>query len=136
MQDCLFCKIVAGEIPSQKVYEDDNVYAFLDINPVHIGHTLVVPKKHSEDILSIDANAWGAVCERVHQLAPAVKKATGADGINIIMNNKKSAGQLIDHAHVHIIPRFKDDGMKGLPQHKEGEVALTEMASKIMEVAD
>ena len=131
MTDCLFCKIIAGEISSHKIYEDDEVLAFLDINPVHLGHTLVVPKKHSEDILSIDSDSWRAVCERTRILAPIVHGATGADGINVIMNNKKSAGQLIDHAHTHIVPRFKDDGFKGLPQHKESDEALAAMREKI-----
>jgi len=131
MEDCLFCKIVAGDIQSQKVYEDENIYAFLDIKPVHLGHTLVVSKKHSEDILSIDSQSWGQMNEVVHKLAPKVKEATQSDGINIIMNNKKSAGQLIDHAHIHIIPRFLNDGFKGLPQHEETKEALDEMAEKI-----
>ncbi|MBI4068373.1 HIT family protein [Candidatus Kaiserbacteria bacterium] len=132
MQDCLFCKIVAGTIPSHKIYEGEHTYAFLDIRPVHIGHTLVVPKNHTEDIFSIEAADWRAVNEVVRKLAPIIKEATGADGVNIIMNNKKSAGQLVDHAHVHIVPRFADDGMKGLPQRDETPQALSKMRGKIV----
>ena len=131
MPDCLFCKIVAGTVPSQKVYEGEHTYAFLDIRPVHIGHTLVVPKRHVEDIFTIEGADWRAVNEVVRKLAPIIREATGADGINIIMNNKRSAGQLIDHAHVHIVPRFADDDMKGLPQHDEAPQALSAMREKI-----
>lgn len=131
MKDCLFCKIVAGAIPSHKIYEGEHTFAFLDIRPVHIGHTLVVPKKHAEDIFSIEATDWRAMNEVVRKLAPFVREAAGADGVNIIMNNKRSAGQLIDHAHVHIIPRFVGDGMKGLPQHDETPQALAAMREKI-----
>jgi histidine triad (HIT) family protein len=133
MNDCIFCKIVAGTIPSDKVYENEHVCAFLDINPVHLGHTLVVPKRHSEDVFSINAEDWGHVSEAVRMLAPKVKTAAGADGINLIMNNKKSAGQLVDHAHVHIIPRFMDDGLKGLvkPKRAPEAILIAEMAKKI-----
>ena len=131
MKDCIFCKIILKEIPSHKIYEDENVYAFLDINPVHIGHTLVVPKVHAEDIFDISSESWAHVMNVVHTLSPIVHAATNADGVNIIMNNKRSAGQLIDHAHVHIVPRFADDGLKGLPQHNESSEALTTMQEKI-----
>lgn len=131
MTDCLFCKIVAGTVPSHKIYEGEHTFAFLDIRPVHIGHTLVVPKRHDEDIFSIEAADWRAVNEVVRKLAPFVREAAGADGVNIIMNNKKSAGQLIDHAHVHIVPRFVDDGLKGFPQHDETPQALSAMREKI-----
>ena len=127
MNDCLFCKIISGEIPSEKIRETKHTYAFLDINPVHPGHTLVVPKEHSLDIFEISPESWMRVMKEVHTLAPVIKEATGADGINIIMNNRRSAGQLVDHTHVHIIPRYADDGLKGLPQHPyaEGEIEAT-----------
>jgi len=131
MNDCLFCKIAAGEIPAQKVYEDTHVIAFLDIKPVHLGHTLVVPKEHAEDVFSVSPESWGYVQETVRMLSSHVLDASGADGINLIMNNRRSAGQLVDHVHIHIIPRFTDDGMKGLPQHEETPEVLAEMAEKI-----
>lgn len=123
MTDCIFCKVVAGELPSYKVYENDDVYAFLDIHPVNKGHTLVIPKKHARNVFDISAEDWVAVQKVVHMLAGNIEKAVGADGINLAMNNREHAGQVVDHAHVHIIPRFKGDGIRPLPGHsyKEGE---------------
>ena len=126
-EDCLFCKIISGEIPSQVVRETDHTLAFLDINPVHAGHTLVVPKWHATDLFEVSSESWAQVMEEVRQLAPAIKEATKADGLNIVMNNRRSAGQLVDHVHVHIVPRYTDDGLHGFPQHpyQEGEAEET-----------
>ena len=123
MNDCLFCKIVAGEIPSYKVYEDDATFAFLDISPVHEGHTLIVPKKHATTIFDIDSASWAAVTETVRMLAGPIEQAMQASGVNIMMNNRDTAGQVIDHVHVHIIPRFKGDGLHLWPQHPYAEGA-------------
>lgn len=125
MPDCLFCKIVRGEIPSVKIYEDDATLAFLDINPVNPGHTLVVPKEHSTDIFEIDEKNWAAVMKTVHAVSQALQKSLGPTGINLAMNNKSGAGQVIFHAHVHIMPRFLNDGhelWKGTP-YPDGEAA-------------
>src|SRR3989338_10015665 len=121
--DCIFCKIVAGEIPSFKVYEDERIVAFLDIRPVNPGHTLIVPKTHSKNIFDIVAEDWTAIADVARILAIAIEKAVSADGINIAMNNRPDAGQLVDHAHVHIIPRKAGDGLKLWPQrpYPEGE---------------
>jgi histidine triad (HIT) family protein len=108
--DCLFCQIVAGTIPSEKVYEDKTTYAFLDIHPVNPGHTLVIPKIHASNIYDIPQADFCTLMETVRRLAPLVKKAVSADGINIGMNNDGAAGQLVFHAHIHIIPRFEGDG--------------------------
>ena len=123
--DCIFCKIVAGELPSFKVYEDAETLAFLDIRPVNSGHTLVVPKNHSVNIFDVPEKDWTAVTTVVHRLARGIEKAVAADGININMNNREHAGQIVDHVHVHIIPRFKGDGFRLWPQmpYKEGEAA-------------
>ncbi|OGG53369.1 HIT family hydrolase [Candidatus Kaiserbacteria bacterium RIFCSPHIGHO2_01_FULL_53_29] len=123
MSDCLFCKIIRGEIPSFKVYEDEKTLAFLDISPVNPGHTLVIPKNHSKNIFDISEEDWVSVGKAVRTLASAVEKAVGADGININMNNRPDAGQLVDHTHVHLIPRKKGDGLKLWPQkpYPEGE---------------
>ena len=114
--DCIFCKIIAGEIPSHKVYEDESVIAFLDINPVSEGHTLVVPKDHFEkfdDCSDIVAEAIGL---RIRKISRAVSTATGADGYNLLCNNGLAAGQLVGHVHFHIIPRNNGDGiLKGWP---------------------
>ncbi len=112
MPDCLFCKIVKGELPCYKLYEDDVVISILDIFPVHPGHALVVPKKHSADIFDTDEETMKQMIAVAKQLSPAVMKATKADAINIGMNNGEAAGQEVPHAHLHIIPRYKGDGLK------------------------
>ena len=117
MPDCIFCKIARGEIPSFNVYEDEATLAFLDIQPVHPGHVLVIPKGHAGNIFEISPDDWALVQETVRKVAIAVEYATGADGVNLLMNNREHAGQIVDHAHVHLIPRFKNDGLNKWP-HK------------------
>ncbi|MFA6339120.1 MAG: HIT family protein [Candidatus Paceibacterota bacterium] len=112
MEDCIFCKIIKGEIPSQKVYEDEETCAFLDIRPTNVGHTLVVPKKHTGDIFTIPEETLCSVIRTAKKICKAVKIGVNADGINIIMNNEAAAGQLVFHSHLHIIPRFLTDGLK------------------------
>src|SRR3989344_7621350 len=112
MNDCIFCKIVRGEIPSQRIYEDADTFAFLDIHPVNPGHSLVVPKKHSENLYDMDDHVLAAVMRSVQKVARAVKSAVQADGVNLGMNNEEAAGQIIFHPHFHVIPRFKEDGYK------------------------
>ena len=131
MTDCIFCKIIKKEIPSTPLYEDADTYAFLDIRPVNPGHALVVPKKHSRNLYEIDSLSLNAMMQIVQKLAIAIKKATGADGINIGMNNDSAAGQVIFHTHAHVIPRFESDGYKhwGHKAYKEGQVE--EIAAKI-----
>ncbi|HTR18583.1 MAG TPA: HIT family protein [Candidatus Paceibacterota bacterium] len=127
MPDCIFCKIVRGELPSYKVYEDEKTLAFLDIRPVNAGHTLVIPKKHSTNIFDIAPEDWQAVTEAVRKIAIAIEKTLKADGVNIGMNNREHAGQVVHHPHVHVIPRFKGDGLKLMPQRSylEGEADQT-----------
>lgn len=108
--DCLFCKIIEGELPSQKIYEDADTFAFLDIHPINFGHTLVVPKRHAQNIHDIPSEDFCALMETARKLSSVVKEATGAEGINIGINNGSVAGQIIFHLHVHIIPRLSDDG--------------------------
>ena len=129
--ECLFCKIVRGEIPSFKVYEDEKTLAFLDIRPVNPGHTLVVPKKHAENIFDIPPDDWTAVAEATRVLAIAIEKAVSADGVNLAMNNREHAGQLVPHAHVHIIPRKKGDGLELWPQRPYPEGEAEDVAEKI-----
>jgi histidine triad (HIT) family protein len=109
-EDCLFCKIAQGIIPSEKIYEDAQTFAFLDINPINVGHTLVIPKHHAENIMTIKKEDLAAVMETVRKLAPVIQRAVSADGINIGINNGSAAGQVIFHAHVHVMPRFDGDG--------------------------
>lgn len=112
MNDCLFCKIIKGDIKAEKVYEDEYTFAFLDINPINEGHTLVVPKEHSKNLYEISDEALKYLVLTTKKLSIAIKKAVGAQGINLGMNNDSVAGQVIFHVHMHIIPRFEDDGFK------------------------
>lgn len=123
MEPTLFERIISRDLPSEIVYEDEYTLAFLDINPVNPGHTLVVPKTHSENIYEIGSESWAQVMETVRILAPKIKEALGADGINIMMNNDEAAGQMVYHTHVHIIPRFPHDGFKHWPgtPYEEGK---------------
>lgn len=127
----IFEKIIAREVPAEIVYEDEHVIAFLDISPVNRGHTLVVPKTRSENIYTIDANSWKQLMEVVRILAPTVKRAVGADGINIMMNNDAAAGQEVPHTHVHIVPRFAEDGFKHWPGTPYGDGAMRDVAEAI-----
>ena len=116
--ECIFCKIIRNEIPSYKLYEDKNFLAILDIGPVNKGHVLLIPKKHIEDFFGLNENISKELVRVIQKLSKAVIKATKADGFNLMLNNKKAAGQLINHVHFHIIPRFKEDGLKHWPQGK------------------
>lgn len=106
---CIFCNIISGEIPSYKVYEDTNFYAFLDISQATYGHTLVIPKQHFEDLFSMPDFLLEKMLVLVKELAIKVKKATNCKGINILNNNGEVAGQSVHHFHIHIIPRYDND---------------------------
>jgi histidine triad (HIT) family protein len=108
-QECIFCKMVSKQITVAIVYEDDSAFAFLDINPIAKGHTLVITKKHYENLLAVEQNDLKGLAEAIQKISVAVVKATGAEGFNVLQNNGEVAGQLIPHVHFHIIPRFKDD---------------------------
>ncbi|MEX0931523.1 MAG: HIT family protein [Candidatus Paceibacterota bacterium] len=110
MTETIFSKIISKELPAEIVFEDESVMAFLDKSPINLGHTLVIPKTFYRNIFDMPAKEFGLLMTRVHTIALAVKEASGADGINISMNNESAAGQVIFHAHVHIIPRFENDG--------------------------
>jgi len=131
MNNCLFCKIVSGEIPCNKIYEDKNFLAFLDINPVNKGHTLVIPKKHSKNILDIDKETLKNLMVVVQKLSKQIKTALKSDGINIIINNEPTAGQVIFHTHIHIIPRFNSDNIKHWPSKKYTEKELLATTKQI-----
>ncbi len=112
MSTCLFCKIVAKEIPAEIVYEDERVLGFLDIHPVNPGHTLLIPKRHSDAFAVTPAEDIAAIMAAAQKIASAILKATGADAFNFAANNGKAAGQLIPHTHFHFIPRLSNDGYK------------------------
>ena len=114
--DCIFCKILAGDIPCAKVYESETCLAFLDIAPVNAGHTLVLTKGHYPTLMDIPAELGVDLMAALSDVGKAVMEATGADGLNLIQNNHEAAGQLVHHAHFHLIPRHSDDGLKLWPQ--------------------
>ncbi|MBO5712223.1 MAG: HIT family protein [Acholeplasmatales bacterium] len=109
---CIFCKIVNGEIPSKKVYEDENVIAILDISQATKGHTLVIPKKHSDNLLQIDSEEYINVMKAVKIVAEKINNSLKPQGINILNNCGEAAGQTVMHFHVHIIPRYENNDVK------------------------
>ena len=127
MNDCIFCKIAEGEIPSTKIYENEDTFAFLDLHPVNPGHALVIPKKHSTDIFTIEEEIWVAVQKTVRKVAHAIETALAPAGMNIHMNNRAPAGQLVFHTHVHLIPRRTDDGL----EHWHGGTIKKEVENEI-----
>lgn len=134
--DCIFCRIVAGEIPGRIVYEDEDTLAFLDANPLAPGHTLVIPKDHHERVTDLDDETGTAVFQTLNSLTEAVEKSVDADGTNVAFNNGEAAGQEVLHVHGHIIPRFQNDGGNPIhviagsrPDLSDGE--LDEIASDI-----
>ncbi len=123
-EECIFCKIIRGEIPSDKIYENKHIFSLLDNNPIAPGHTLVIPKKHFKTILDIPEQELCELIKGVKKMTMAVVEATDAPGFNIIVNGKKAAGQLVDHIHFHIIPRFKHDNIRyecPAIKYKEGQ---------------
>ncbi len=119
MEKTVFEKIVDREIPVECVYEDDLVFAFLDAHPVNYGHTLVIPKKKFVNIFDADEEVFGHMAKTAARIGKALKAATRCEGINLIMNNEAPAGQVVFHAHIHVIPRYTDDGAGHHPVKKE-----------------
>ena len=118
MNDCIFCKIANGEIPSATIYEDDDFRAILDIAPAHKGHTILLPKVHASDLFSLDDITASKALPIVKKIATSLKRTLGCDGVNILQNNGIAAGQTVFHLHIHIIPRFDEDGI--LPVWPQG----------------
>jgi histidine triad (HIT) family protein len=109
---CLFCAIVAGDVPARRVLETERTLAFLDINPATRGHALVVPKAHADDLLDVDPEDLAAVATCAQQVARAAMDTLGAAGINLVQSTREAAFQTVFHLHVHVIPRYHDDGMR------------------------
>jgi len=131
---CVFCKIANWETPSQRVYEDDKYIAFLDINPLNFGHTLVIPRAHYETFHDAPDEVVAEMAKIAKKLSPAIVKAAKADGYNLTVNTGRAAGQAVDHVHIHIIPRYSSDGFppwQGRARYQEGEMGET--AKKIKE---
>lgn len=109
---CIFCKIVAGELPAAKLYEDDKTLAFMDINPINDGHALIIPKAHRETLFEMDADTLSAVSRTTLKVATAVKEALAPEGLNIFQANGAVAGQTVFHFHFHVLPRNSNDRLK------------------------
>jgi histidine triad (HIT) family protein len=127
----VFAKILRGEMPSHKLYEDDETFAFMDIMPRGDGHCLVIPKKPSRNILDIDTDSLAAVYRTVQKLARAAVKAFGADGVTIQQFNEPAGGQIVFHTHVHVIPRFDGVALKPHTGQMADQAVLAEQAEKI-----
>ena len=133
VSDCIFCKIVAGEIPASKVYEDDHFLAFLDISQVTPGHTLVIPKKHARNLLEMTPDETAALFNIVSRVTKKVESATQPQGMNIISNMEEIAGQSVFHTHVHILPRYsqEDDLKIDFIAHEPDFAHLAQLAKDI-----
>ncbi len=135
--DCLFCKIITKEIPSTSVYEDEDVYAFLDIHPNNPGHALVVPKKHCQGFLDCDPSTVTKWILATQKIAQAMSKGLALEGLNLQQNEGEVAGQIIRHLHIHIIPRYANDKLKHWPGKAYATPQEAEMiAKKIREGMD
>ena len=133
--DCIFCKIIAGEIPAIKVLDEDLVLAFMDINPSSQGHMLVVPKQHAENIFEISEDDLAAVTSAVRRCAKAAKEALKAEGVTILQLNGRASDQIIPHFHIHIMPRSENDGLPvSTWEMKQGDMEeIKEIARKVQE---
>ncbi len=110
--DCLFCKIIAGEIPCFKLFEDDETLAFMDINPANEGHALVIPKEHAKDVYAVSEAAITATVKTAKKIAAAVDKTLNPDGLNLLQCNGPAAAQSVFHFHMHVLPRREGDELK------------------------
>ena len=129
---CIFCEIANGNIPSYKVYEDDKCLAFLDISQTTIGHTLVVPKKHFDDIFTIDREYANYVFEVVRKISINMKEKLGVKAVNILNNSGELAGQTVKHFHIHIIPRYEKDNFDiKFDKNELSKEEFLELANKI-----
>ncbi|MHC4557652.1 MAG: HIT family protein [Planctomycetota bacterium] len=132
--DCLFCKMVAGQIPVTKIYEDEIVLAFLDIGPISDGHTLVIPKQHFEKLHDCPSELLARISSSLGRIAGAVAAAMNSNGYNLLCNNGRAAGQLIEHLHFHLIPRNTGDGLfSRWPSYKYQAGKIEEIAAEIRE---
>ena len=128
--DCIFCKIIKGEIPCYKIYEDDNVISFLDINPVTKGHLLVIPKKHVIRFKDLDDNTCIVLFNAIRKILEKVESNV-SEHYNISINQGKFAGQVVEHLHIHIIPRYEDDGLEMWEGKQLKNIEATELLNKL-----
>jgi len=131
--DCIFCKIVAGEVPARIVDEDERTIAFMDIAPATRGHALVIPRAHTADLLSVDPEDLSAVACSCQRLAARTRERLGADGVNLLNSCGRAAWQTVFHFHIHVIPRYEDDPLRLPWVPSEGDQA--EIAAAAQELA-
>jgi histidine triad (HIT) family protein len=134
--DCLFCKIVAGELPSQRVDEDERTVAFMDINPATRGHALVVPRRHAVNLLEIDADDLAATVTAAQRLARTAVERFNADGVNLINSCGAAAWQTVFHFHIHVVPRYEDDPLRLPWVPSPGDPAEIASAAKALGLAN
>ncbi|MEC1377607.1 HIT family protein [Heyndrickxia oleronia] len=136
MSDCIFCKIVNGEIPSAKIYEDEHVMAFIDISQVTKGHTLIIPKIHKENIFELTPEIASHLFEVVPKIANALKKEFNPIGMNLVNNNGEQAGQTVFHFHLHLIPRYgKGDGFGAVWKNNQSEYTQKDYTKMAMAIS-
>ena len=131
MSECIFCKIINREIPANIVYENDRVLAFLDINPINRGHTLIVPKKHYGNVYDITEDYLKDVAVAAKKISSAIKSGLRAEGVNILHASGEAAQQSVFHFHLHVVPRFREDGLNTWPRSEYKEEDLEIVAKEI-----
>jgi histidine triad (HIT) family protein len=130
--DCIFCKIVAGDLPAEKIDEDEHTLAFMDINPWTRGHALVIPKEHHKNLYEVDPEVLARTVTAAQRLSLRMRDALGADGVNLLNSCEPAAWQTVFHLHIHVIPRFEDDPLRlpGTPREPDGD-ELAEVAAEL-----
>lgn len=132
--ECIFCAIVEGKIPSAKVYENDHVFAFMDIAPANPGHLLIIPKQHYRNIFDMPADVGSKIMEAAVLLANAIKDALKPDGLNLFQSNEPAAFQTVFHFHLHLIPRWEEDPLRLPWKPSEGDIEeINNIAVKIQQ---
>ena len=131
MENCIFCKIVAGEIPSYTIYEDENFKAIFDISPFGLGHTLIIAKEHYANIFEMPAPLLGKGLEVAQKVAIAIRDNLGIDGLNILQNNGTAAGQSVMHFHIHVIPHYEGMGQLDMDKQAVSKEEMEEAARKL-----
>ena len=131
MNDCIFCKILKGELPCMKIYEDERTMAFLDIAKDVDGHILVIPKKHVTNILDADGETLSHVMNTVKKIGAHLTENCGYEGMNILNANNECSGQTVFHLHIHLIPRKQGDGVAGFPKFAGAEIPLEDMCERL-----
>ena len=123
--DCIFCSILLGKIPAEKLYENEHVIAVLDINPIHYGHALIIPKTHCKDFLDLPDTCYHSLLQAANVVAKALVKGLNLEGFNLFSNNGTIAGQSVFHFHLHVTPRYANDNIRfvlKLKQYSDGEM--------------